>query len=116
MIIYLRMNANNKQINIEEAISTYLFHSDRLMWYVKIVLTSVYTQRCIFSYYRKELIKEYRMVFRAGLRDRCTRDVARFLESVKILEPQASVFLRSPKVESAWIMLSCLENSLVFVL
>jgi hypothetical protein len=56
------------------------------------------------------------MVFRAGLRDRCTRDVARFLESVKILEPQASVFLRSPKVESAWIMLSCLENSSVFVL
>ena len=33
------------------------------------------------------------MVFRAGLRDPCTRDV------VKILESQASVFLRFPKVE-----------------
>jgi hypothetical protein len=42
---------------------------------------------------------EYRMVFLAGLRDPCTRDVARLLESVKILEPQASVFLRFPKVE-----------------
>ena len=39
------------------------------------------------------------MVFRAGLRDPCTRDVARLSESVKILEPQASVFLRFPKVE-----------------
>jgi hypothetical protein len=29
----------------------------------------------------------------------CTRDVARLSESVKILEPQASVFLRFPKVE-----------------
>jgi hypothetical protein len=28
-----------------------------------------------------------------------TRDVARLSESVKILEPQASVFLRFPKVE-----------------
>ena len=33
------------------------------------------------------------MVFRAGLRDPCTTDVARHSESVKILEPQASVFL-----------------------
>jgi hypothetical protein len=33
------------------------------------------------------------MVFRAGLRDPCTRDVARLSENVKIrLEPQASVF------------------------
>ena len=39
------------------------------------------------------------MVFRAGLRDPCTRDVARLSESVKILEPQASVFLRFRKVE-----------------
>jgi hypothetical protein len=39
------------------------------------------------------------MVFRAGLRDPCTRDVARLSESVKILEPAASVFLRFPKVE-----------------
>ena len=31
------------------------------------------------------------MVFRAGLRYPCTRDVARLSESVKILEPQASV-------------------------
>ena len=30
------------------------------------------------------------MVFRAGLRDPCTRGVARLSESVKILEPQAS--------------------------
>ena len=44
------------------------------------------------------LLKEYRMVFRAGLRDPCTRDVARLSESVKILELQASVFLRFPKV------------------
>jgi hypothetical protein len=49
-------------------------------------------------YYRVGL-KEYRMVFRAGLRDPCTRDVARLSESVKILEPQASVFLRFAKVE-----------------
>ena len=40
------------------------------------------------------------MVFRAGLRDPCTRDVARLSVSAKILEPlQASVFLRFPKVE-----------------
>ena len=39
------------------------------------------------------------MIFHAGLRDPCTRDVARLSESVKILEPQASVFLRFPKVE-----------------
>ena len=45
------------------------------------------------------ILKEYRMVFRARLRDPCTRDVARLSESVKILEPQASVFLRFPKVE-----------------
>jgi hypothetical protein len=36
---------------------------------------------------------------RAGLRDPCMRDVARLSESVKILEPQASVFLRFPKVK-----------------
>jgi hypothetical protein len=39
------------------------------------------------------------MVFRAGLRDPCTRDVARLSVSVKILEPQASVFLRFSKGE-----------------
>ena len=38
-------------------------------------------------------------VFRAGLRDPCMRDVARLSESVKILEPQACVFLRFPNVE-----------------
>ena len=32
-------------------------------------------------------VKEYRLVFRAGLRDPCTRDVARLSESVKIHEP-----------------------------
>jgi hypothetical protein len=39
------------------------------------------------------------MVFRVGLRDSCTRDVVRPSESVKILELQASVFLRFLKVE-----------------
>jgi hypothetical protein len=39
------------------------------------------------------------MVFHAGWRDPCTRDVARLSESVKILEPQASVFLHFPKVK-----------------
>jgi hypothetical protein len=39
------------------------------------------------------------MVFRAGLRDPCTRYVARLSESVKILDPQASVFLGFKKVE-----------------
>jgi hypothetical protein len=39
------------------------------------------------------------MVFLAGLRDPCTRDVARLSDSVKILERRASVFLRFPKVE-----------------
>ena len=39
------------------------------------------------------------MVFRAGLRDPCTGDVARLSESVKMLELQVSVFLRFPKVE-----------------
>jgi hypothetical protein len=47
----------------------------------------------------KAYIKGIANVFRAGLRDPCTRDVARLSESVKILEPQASVFLRFPKVE-----------------
>ena len=39
------------------------------------------------------------MFFRSWLRDPCTRDVARLSESVKILEPQVSVFLCFPKVE-----------------
>ena len=39
------------------------------------------------------------MVFRAGMRGPCMRDVARISESVKMLEPQPSVFLRFPKVE-----------------
>ena len=60
------------------------------------------------------------MVFRAGLRDPCTRDVSRLSESVKILEPQASafsyVFRKSSNIPSAWITLSCLENHLVIVL
>ena len=56
----------------------------------------LYASPQIFS---DEGLKKYRMVFRAGLRDPCTRDVARLSESVKILEPQASVFLRFPKVE-----------------
>jgi hypothetical protein len=47
----------------------------------------VITHACAASYCR---IKEYRMAFRAGLRDPCTRDVAKLSESVKILEPQAS--------------------------
>jgi hypothetical protein len=60
-----------------------------------------YLQVFTLFYYIKytALLKEYRMVFRAGLRDPCTRVVARLSESVKILEAQASVFLRFPKVE-----------------
>ena len=38
---------------------------------------------------RYSLLKEYRMVFRAGSRHPCTRDVARLSESVKTLEPHA---------------------------
>ena len=50
-----------------------------------------------FSYYYAIVLKhlfpkKYRMVFCAGLRDPCTRDVARLSESV-------NVFLRFPKVE-----------------
>ena len=37
--------------------------------------------------------------FPCGLRDPCMMDVARHLESVKILEPHACVFLRFPKVK-----------------
>jgi hypothetical protein len=46
-------------------------------------------------------------LFCAGLRQKII---------VKILEPQASVFLLFPKssnIPSAWITLSCLENQLV---
>jgi hypothetical protein len=57
------------------------------------------------------VLKEYRMVyFRAGLRDPCTRDIARLSESVKILEPQASVFLRFPKVEQHR---KCMDNAIL---
>ena len=63
------------------------------------------------------------MVFRAGLRDPCTRDVARISESVKILELQPAgecIFTlsesKSSNIPSAWITLSCLENHLVIVL
>ena len=38
------------------------------------------------------------MVFRAGLRDPCTWDVARFSDSVKIHSPAARVFLCLPKI------------------
>ena len=41
------------------------------------------------------VLKEYRMVFRAGLRHPCTRDVARVSESVKNHEQQASDFYLS---------------------
>jgi hypothetical protein len=40
------------------------------------------------------------MVFRVGLRDPCTKDVARLSESVKILEPQASVTLSESRATS----------------
>ena len=45
------------------------------------------------------LLKDYSMVFRARLCDQFTRDVARFSESVKIHEPQASEFSRFPIIE-----------------
>ena len=38
------------------------------------------------------------MVFRAGYRDPCTWDIARFSECVKIDSPAARVFLRLPKI------------------
>ena len=38
------------------------------------------------------------MGFRAGLRDPCTWDIARFSESVKIHSPAARVFLPFPKI------------------
>jgi hypothetical protein len=66
----------------------------------------------------KCVVKEYRMVFCAGLRYPCTRDVARLLESVKILKPHASVVLRL-KVEQhpkCMVMLSCLENCFIIEL
>ena len=44
------------------------------------------------------------MDFRAGLRDPCTRDVARLSESVEKHEPQASVFLRFPKIHSVMVL------------
>jgi hypothetical protein len=62
------------------------------MLIVSTFLRNVFSGKC-------SIIKEYRMVFRAGLRDPCTRDVARLSEIVKILEPRPSVFLHFPKVE-----------------
>jgi hypothetical protein len=77
----------------------------------------LYASPQIFS---DEGLKKYRMVFRAGLRDPCTRDVARLSEIVEILEPQSSVFLRIPKVEQLPKCMDhaiqCLENHLVIVL
>ena len=48
------------------------------------------------------------MVF-AGLRDPCTRDVARLSESVKILELQGTVFLRFSKVEHP----KCMDHAIL---
>ena len=53
------------------------------------------------------------MVARAGLRDPCTRDVARLSESVKKHEPKASVFYafrKSSNIPSARITQSCTEK------
>jgi hypothetical protein len=54
------------------------------------------------------------------LRDPCARDDARLSESVKILELQASVYVRFPKVKQhpkcMDHAISCLENHLVIVL
>ena len=50
------------------------------------------------------------MVFRADLRDPYTRDVERLSESVKILDPQASVFLRFKKVEQHP---KCMDNAIL---
>jgi hypothetical protein len=59
----------------------------------------------------QRLLKEYRMFsVHAGLRDPCTRDVARLSESVKILDAQASVFLRFPKVEQH---LKCMDHAIL---
>jgi hypothetical protein len=45
------------------------------------------------------------MVFRAGLRDPCTKDVAKLSESVKILEPHPSACMdHDPK---------CMQDSLI---
>ena len=69
------------------------------VYYVAILAIVIQNIKFICVGSLSNILKEYRMFFRAGLRDPCTRDVARLSESVKILEPQASVFLRFPKVE-----------------
>ena len=48
------------------------------------------------------ILKEYRMVFRAGLRDPCTGDVSRLSESVKNF---FNAFQKSRNIPSAWITL-----------
>ena len=50
------------------------------------------------------------MVFRAGQRDPCTWDVARFSESVKIHPPAAGVFLRFPKISQH---LACMDHAIL---
>jgi hypothetical protein len=47
MIIYLRINEDNKQIISEDELSTDLSHSDRLVLREDRLHDSVYTQRCI---------------------------------------------------------------------
>ena len=53
------------------------------------------------------------MVFRAGLRDSCTQDVARFL---RLLLVYFYPFRKSSNMPSAWITQSCRENHSVIVL
>jgi hypothetical protein len=65
-------------------------------------------------------IKEYRMVFRAGLRDPCTRDVARLSGKRKNTRAAGECIFtlsrKSSNIPSACITLSCLENHLEIVL
>jgi hypothetical protein len=59
------------------------------------------------------------MILCAGLRDPCTRDVARLSESVKYSSRRQVYFYafrKSSNIPSAWITLSCLENHLLIVL
>jgi hypothetical protein len=50
------------------------------------------------------------MVFRAGLRDPCTWDVARLSESGKIHSPTARAFSRFPKVSQHP---SCMDHAIL---
>ncbi len=59
------------------------------------------------------LVKEYQMVFHAGQRDPCTRDVARKTRAATSFCYDLG---KSSNTPSACITLSCTENHLVTVL